>query len=313
MLKAYSAVLLAINLLAGAISYADWRSTYYLDHPLVGKIYSLTEESFVNHDNVSKALATTQYLLLGEKHTNVDHHIGQARLIQQWLLHHEDAALVLEMLEADKWPHNGQVWQDVQQLNEELKLLASRWDWQIYQPIIDVAITKKLPIFAANLSREALARYAKGSVCQLEHAEKSMQICDTINKAKYTVINQLIYDAHCGYVPTEQLEPLVDIQIAKDAAFALSLVSAGEHSNAVLITGAVHARKDIGVPVHLKKLGVASLSIVFLPVDPMKENPQAYLDEHSGRQYDYLFFTPSERNTDPCVEFAEQLKKMNKH
>jgi uncharacterized iron-regulated protein len=219
----------------------------------------------------------------------------------------------MEMLEADHWSHSGQVWQDGPQLSKALDAEASRWDWSIYQPIIDIAIDKKMPIFAANLSREALKKYAQGTVCELVHANNSMQICDTINETKYTAINQLIYDAHCGYVPTEQLNPLVNIQIAKDAAFALSMVEAGEDSNAVLIAGAVHTRKDIGVPVHLQKLGVDSLSIVFLPVDPLKENPETYFDQQFGDQYDYVFFTPSERNTDPCVEFAEQLKKMNKH
>lgn len=313
MQKAYCAIWLAINLLAGTVSYADWQSPYYLDHPLVGKIYSLTKESFVAVDEVNTALTKAKYLLLGEKHTNADHHIGQARIIRQWLLSHQHAALVLEMLEVDTWPQSGHVWQDSEQLNTELMSLANRWDWQIYQPIIEVAVAERLPIVAANLSREALSSYSDGTACQLAREEKSVQICDTINQAKNAAINALIFDAHCGYVPREQLAPLVNIQITKDASFALSMINAGEDGNAVLITGAVHARKDIGVPVHLKKLGFDSLSIVFKPVDPIKENPQEYLDDRLGQQYDYIFFTPSERNTDPCVEFAEQLKKMNKH
>jgi len=312
MQKTFSAVWMVISMLAGSVSYADWRSTYYLDHPLVGKIYSLTEDSFVTEERIKAALASTQYLLLGEKHTNEDHHIGQARLIEYWLMQRENAALVLEMIEMDAWPLAGQVWHDSKLLTAELKSVASRWDWDIYQPILKIAVNKHIPIVAANQSRETLSAYADGINCTLERAEKSIQFCDTINEAKYTAINELIFAAHCGYVPRDQLDSLVNIQIAKDASFALSLITATEQGDAVLITGAVHARKDIGVPVHLNKLGIDSLSIAFLSVDPTKENPQAYLEEGLGQQYDYIFFTPSERNTDPCVEFAEQLERMNK-
>lgn len=312
--KTFCLFLLAFYMLAPCLSYAEWQSSYYLDHPLTGKIYSLAEESFVAEDELVTAIKATQFLLLGEKHTNHHHHIGQARIIQQWLPAEQNPALVLEMLEIDTWPHSGKVWADRSELTEQLELLAKDWDWEIYQPVIELAIMEKLPIFPANLSRKTLsARYADGSSCELMLGEKSMQICDTINQEKRSAINQLIFDAHCGYVPNDKLAPLVNTQIAKDAAFALSMVNAGEHRRAVLITGAVHARKDIGVPVHLKKLGFDSLSIVFKPVDPARLKPQEYFDQHLAMPYEYVFFTPSERNTDPCVEFAEQLKRMKQH
>lgn len=313
MQKIYSAIWMVISLLVGSVSYADWQSSYYLDHPLVGKIYSLAEESFVTEDEVSAAFATTPFLLLGEKHTNKDHHIGQAKLIQQWHQQKGKTALVLEMLEVDAWPYAEQIWQDGDQLAEKLSAVASRWDWAIYQPIIQTAVAEQLPLFAANLSRAVLSEYADGTQCQLEREEKSTQICDTINQAEYAAINELIYDAHCGYVPRDQLNSLVNIQIAKDASFALSMINASEQHNVVLITGAVHARKDFGVPAHLKKLGSDSLSVVFLVVDPSKKTPQEYWDESLGQQYDFVFFTPSENDIDPCDEFAEQLKRMNKH
>jgi len=85
----------------------------------------------------------------------------------------------------------------------------------------------------------------------------------------------------------------------------------GKTHKVALIAGAVHVRKDIGVPVHLQRLGKQFVSIAFLNVDPDKLEVEDYIDQAElNQQFDYIYFTPSERNQDPCVEFAEQLKKM---
>jgi len=103
------------------------------------------------------------------------------------------------------------------------------------------------------------------------------------------------------------------VQMAKDASFALSMANIGESHKVVLIAGAVHVRKDIGVPVHLQRLGKESVSIAFMAVDPEKLTVKEYSESLAlSEQFDYVYFMPSERNQDPCVEFAEQLKKMKK-
>ena len=91
------------------------------------------------------------------------------------------------------------------------------------------------------------------------------------------------------------------------------MANIGNTHKVALIAGAVHVRKDIGVPVHLQRLGRKSVSIAFVNVDPDKLSVEEYLDHAELiRQFDYLYFTPSERNQDPCIEFAEQLNKMKK-
>ena len=292
---------------------ADWASPYYADHPLVGKIYAPAKQDWASRAEVEQALNSSDYLLLGETHSNPDHHIGQARLITEYLRVKSKAVIVFEMLEVSSWRRSGEVWDELDSLLAKVKELAPRWGWDIYQPILKVAIDRQLPIYASNLNREELAKFHKSAQCSHTRGGKTLEFCDTINSLQHAAVKDLIFDAHCGYVPREQLDALVNMQIARDASFALSMLNAHEIAAPVLITGAVHARKDIGVPVHLRANGVKSLSIVFLSVDPNRKSPHEYFEADLGLQYDYIYFTPSERNTDPCVEFAEQLKKIKTH
>ena len=296
--------------ISGIVSASGWHSPYYVEHPLVGKIFAVAEKDWVAERDVVSAMRDVQYLLIGETHSNIDHHIGQARLIEKWHKSGPEIGLVFEMIETEKWPVAGQAWTDATVLTKHLKNVAPRWKWDLYQPIIATAVEYNLPLFGANLSRNKLASLAKNNTCRIKLAHKEIEFCETIEARDYQRIRDLVFDAHCGYLPKSQVDTLVDMQIARDASFALSLLQVIE-SRAALITGAVHARKDIGVPQHLDKFGEASLSVAFLNVDPERLEPTQYVDTNVDDQYDFIYFTPSDRNIDPCVEFAEQLKRLN--
>lgn len=291
-------------------SAAEWRSPYYLDHPLVGKIYSLKQQKWVTTQHVDSAIRDARFLLLGETHTNPDHHQGQAMLISNWLSARKDSAVVLEMLSVAAWHDQPERWADLAELKRNLTAVAKEWQWELYEPILELAVDRNLPLIAANLSKQQRAYFAEQANCQVEQAGKKFNFCDTISPERKKIMEKLILDAHCGYLPAKHAPPLANTQIAKDASFALSLYRAGMEYNVVLIAGAVHVRKDIGVPRHLRRIGLDSVSIAFMPVDPDRAKPADYFNQNMGLQFDYIYFTPSERNVDPCTEFAEQLKRM---
>lgn len=301
-------ILLLVYVALPGLLIAEWSSPYFVDHPLVGKIYSPQQEGWVTAEQVNKAIQDTQYLLIGETHTNADHHRGQATLISSLLSDQSRPRLVLEMLTIELWRGKPQTWSNINELKNTLESVAKGWDWDIYEPILDLAVTNQLPILPANLNKQQRNYFANNRNCSIKQNGKKIEFCDTISAAQKNAIEKLILDAHCGYLQPSQLPPLANIQIAKDASFALSLYRAGSKHKAVLIAGAVHVRKDIGVPIHLQNLGANSISIAFVAVDPKRATPDEYIS--SAEQFDYIFFTPSERNIDPCIEFEEQLKKM---
>ena len=95
-------ILLIMSMLTSQVQ-ADWQSLYYRDHPLVGKIYSSADEAWISRQQMDVELKKSQYILLGEIHTNLDHHIGQADIIHSWISAEKETALVFEMLAYDDW------------------------------------------------------------------------------------------------------------------------------------------------------------------------------------------------------------------
>ena len=302
-------------------AHAEWQSLYYRDHPLVGKVFSTAEKAWISTQQLHAQIQNEQFILLGETHTNPDHHIGQADIIENWLSNQTKnkserkpaSALVFEMLTYDDWVGFKLPNLEVDELTAKLEEVSSRWDWPLYTPILEMQIKYQLPMVGANLSKAQLDEYSSEGTCEISREGENIEFCHALNAQQKALTKQLIYDAHCGYLPLEHTTPLLNTQIAKDASFALSLTNIGKTHNAALIAGAVHIRKDIGVPVHLRRMGEKSVSIAFLSVSPGKMEVGDYFDQaDSSQQFDYIYFTPNERNQDPCVEFAEQLKKMKK-
>ena len=298
-------------------AHAQWQSDYYQDHPLVGKIYATAKKQWISEEALHNEIHHTRILLLGETHTNPDHHIGQANLIHQWMPANRNAALVMEMLTYDEWHPYTHKEMSTEDLKEKLDELAGVWKWHLYEPLVQLKQSHQLPMVGANLTREQRSHYSSDEHCQLTRQGREFEFCQLMDEAQQGQIKQLIFDAHCDYLPYEHTGPLMNTQIAKDASFALSLSNVATTHKAVLIAGAVHVRKDIGVPVHLQALGDSSISVAFINVDPDIVDPEEYIeqsnpDQSLNSQFDYVYFTPSERNQDPCVEFAEQLKKMRK-
>lgn len=297
--------------------HAQWQSDYYQDHPLVGKIYATADNRWISEKELQEAIHHTRILLLGETHTNPDHHSGQADIIHQWMPADRKVALVMEMLTYEQWQPYTNTHMRTEELKKKLEELAGVWKWHLYQPLVQLKQDHQLPMIGANLTREQRSQYASNDRCKMSREETTLDFCELMNDSQQAVVKQLIYDAHCNYLPYEHTGSLMNTQIAKDASFALSLGNVAATHKAVLIAGAIHVRKDIGVPVHLQQLGETSISVAFINVDPEIIDPEQYIeqsepDQSLNSQFDYVYFTPSERNQDPCVEFAEQLKKMKK-
>jgi len=126
-----------------------------------------------------------------------------------------------------------------------------------------------------------------------------------------------IRDAHCGYAPGEIVKPMVDVQRARDAQMAESLLAAADPDGAILVAGAGHVRNDYGIPVYLKAKAPEKrlTSIAFVEVDKQKTEPQSYaLAYPDGRlPFDYVWFTPRVDDVDPCEKFKSQFDRLKRN
>ena len=309
--------LLLTALCFGQSVYANQAPLYYLDHPLVGKVFSASDRRWVTESHLIGMLQDKQFILLGESHTNPVHHAGQARLIERWLKAEKPTALVLEMLAyGDESPANNSEL-TLEALTTSLEEVARGWQWHLYAPLLALHLKHQLPLHGGNLVSAQKHDFSSGQSCQLSRQDMTIDVCDLFASSQQKYLQQLIFAAHCDYLPMAQTPPLMRIQIAKDASLAMTMAEMGDSHQVALIAGAIHVRKDIGVPVHLHKLGYSPetsvASVAFVNVQPEKLQVDDYFDEVGvADQYDYVIFTASERNQDPCIEFSEQLRKMKK-
>jgi uncharacterized iron-regulated protein len=125
-----------------------------------------------------------------------------------------------------------------------------------------------------------------------------------------------IRTAHCGYASEESVKAMVDVQRARDAQMAQSLIAAGDPAGAILVAGAGHVRNDYGIPVYLSAKAPRKrvISIAFIEVVNQKPEPQNYALAYShGRlPFDYVWFTPRVDDEDPCEKFKAQFEHLKK-
>jgi hypothetical protein len=98
---------------------------------------------------------------------------------------------------------------------------------------------------------------------------------------------------------------------------AASLARIGQpRDGAVLNTGAGHARRDRGVPVHLARQapGASIASVAFVEVEPAAVKPGDYAARFGATAlpFDYVWFTPKIDEADPCEKFKQSLESIGK-
>ena len=100
---------------------------------------------------------------------------------------------------------------------------------------------------------------------------------------------------HCNLLPESQLPAMLAVQQQRDRRIAERLLAAPEP--ALLFTGAYHARKDLGVPLHLADLGAEGQSKVLLLAE-VGEQVEAGMA-------DYVWYTAAM----PAQDYCAQLRR----
>ena len=79
----------------------QWESKLYGDNPLTGKIWSSKSKTFLSTEEFGDAILSANYLILGEKHDNPDHHILQLSIIEHLIADNNLSLLAFEMMGPD--------------------------------------------------------------------------------------------------------------------------------------------------------------------------------------------------------------------
>lgn len=295
---------------------SPWIAVLDRDHPLVGRIWHARAHRFVTEAELLADLKRADFVLLGEKHDQPDHHRLQAQVLRGLVQAGRKPALRLEMLTPAQQPALD-AWLATHPHDAAGLALAVRWqdsgwpDFALYAPIVQVALDARLPIGPANLDRASVHAVAQRGLTGLDPQTRARMGLDLpFDPSSAEAMRTEVVEAHCGQLPETAAEPMALAQRARDAAMADVLLQGATADGEVLIAGLGHVRTDRAVAAWLRRRApdrrVVALGFVEVSARAVPDETAAAL------AVDYVWFTPRLDDDDPCEVFRRQLERMRR-
>ena len=203
------------------------------------------------------ALLPADALLVGEQHDASEHQQAQRRAVQ-WLAERGQlAALALEMAEQGRSTAGLAPTASEDAVRAALGWNDQAWPWSRYGPVAMAAVRAGVPVLGANLPRSAMRAAMQDAALdrQLDGAALARQ-------------QAAIRAGHCDLLPAAQIPAMARVQIARDQAMAQTVGAARRAGQTVLlVAGAGHVVRDLGVPRHLEP-GLRAAVLLLSAGDP---------------------------------------------
>jgi uncharacterized iron-regulated protein len=302
-----------VLVVSGCQASGPWQHDLGADHPLAGKIHQTADDRFVDQATLVADLATADFVLIGERHDNRDHHRLQAQLVRELQAASPRPRVVaLEMIPGDlQLPlveylqaHPG----DAAGLGGALGWAGLGWpDWALYQPIAEATLAAGGELVAADLSEsQKQAVFHVGPWVLQTAMVRRTGLDRQLPPPLAASLAEELRTAHCGEVPDAVVAGMYRVQRARDAMMADRLATVSGRGGGILIAGNGHVRNDRGVPWYLARIrpGARIVSVGLLEV----------VDEMDGvppdLPFDYVWFTPRANDDQPCGDL-EQLRELD--
>ena len=283
----------------------------FTDHPLVGKICDMNSRSYIDEATLLARINTANALLLGETHDNTQHHDLQQKLLKIRIESGARPALMMEQLDAESQPALDQALagSNRDEVLNSVNGLIKFTDWQLYSPLLATAVDSKLPIIAANISRQHLQPVIWRGYSAYDAGElKRLAVEEVWSENRQNYLATHMGGAHCGQLRDELRVGLARSQRLRDALMADSALSSIERG-VVAIVGRDHARRDIGLPLYFaaRAPSASIFSIGFVEVSPESVDPEFYESESATGEapFDVIWFTPRAERDNPCANFGK--------
>lgn len=259
------------------------------DHADLGVIRELATGRSLTPQELVERLAVAPRVLVGEQHDNPDHHALQLWLLRELAVQRPQGSLLMEMLNPDQ-----QARVDAAQAAtragqppaDPFKALAwqANWDWSVYGALVSYGLRQPYPLLSANLDR--------AQIMQIYKQRPVLEGAASTTKQVQATLLEDIRESHCGLLPETQMPAMLAVQQQRDRRMAQSLMAAP--TPALLLAGAFHVRKDLGVPLHLKDLGAGEGNAVLILAEVGKTV--------SAESADYVWYTAAQPEQDHCAK-----------
>jgi uncharacterized iron-regulated protein len=238
-----------------------------------------------------------QVLLLGEVHDNAEGHKLRYALLRERVEAGWRPAIVMEQFDREQQDLLSKAQKGCLDAQCVIRVAGgARWDWQLYYPVIQLALTHQLPLVAGNLSRADASRVVRDGVTATFDPQsiKDYRLDQPLPAALTSAQRQEIVSGHCNMLPEMMVGGMVNAQVARDIWMA-KIIRDQQPKDVVLIAGNGHVRNDIGVGYWLKQ-GTPALTVRSI----------AFVERgQGGGQYDSIQTVAPQTRDDPC----KQVKK----
>lgn len=233
--------------------------------------------------------------LMGEVHDNPEGHAYRLRDLQAALGANWRPAILMEQFDVQRQPELTDAWQRCADAQCVIDAAGGPgWDWDLYKPLIQTALELRLPLVAANVSREQLMQLMKQGfeVVFDPQTITAYRLDQAFPELWLDQQRTAMREGHCNMLPERMIDPMVNAQAARDVMFA-KLIADYASQGVVLIAGNGHVRKDLGVPVWLDS-ALQPKTTVYGYVEPGGASVDAY---------DRIRMVPAHPRPDPCEAF----------
>jgi len=242
------------------------------------------------------AAAEPAIYLLGEVHDNPEGHALRLEKIADIVRSASQPVIAMEQFDREKQAALSAAQQDCPDAACVIAKAGGKgWDWDFYKPVIDLALSQRIPLVAANVSAQDARLVVRDGL----GAALSAQLRDAygldagVPSEVDAIQREAVFQGHCRMVPKSALGGMALAQVARDVWMAHVL---REHpqSTVLLLAGNGHVRKDAGVYHWLS------------PAERQRTQVHAYLeapDSEDAALFDQTHPIAAVKREDPCAAF----------
>ncbi|CAE6952204.1 Uncharacterized iron-regulated protein [Ectopseudomonas oleovorans] len=259
------------------------------DHADLGVILDLRSGERITPQRLVERLARASRVVVGEQHDNPDHHALQLWLSRELAAQRPQGSVLLEMLSPSQQTRVDQVRGETRAGRPPLDAIRALawqpgWDWAMYGALVRYQLRQPYPLLAANLDRKEIMRIYQQRPALQGQASTAAAVQQRLQRD--------IRESHCGLLPESQVPAMLAVQQQRDRRMAEALLAAPRPS--LLLAGAFHARKDLGVPLHLADLGAGQGNAVLMLAEVGRQVDASMAD--------YVWFTAAQPEQDHCAK-----------
>lgn len=233
-----------------------------------------------------QALLPADVLLLGEQHDAPEHQQWQRDTVQWLAQRGQLAALVMEMAEQGRSTQGLAPDASEAAAQKALHWNDATWPWADYGPVAMAAVRASVPVLGGNLPRK-----------QINATTTDTTLDARLPAAAWQRQQEAVRAGHCDLLPEKMLPGMVRVQIARDISLAQTAAAAHRPGQVVLlVAGAGHVQRSLGVPLHLPANLVAKVAIA--------QAGQA--QEAMKTEADWIHPTPALPPQDACAALRQQ-------